>query len=150
MAWRDSQFKPIASECEWHPQHPHHHEGPIGDGPRCKRAFLLSQIITTRQARRHSSGCRFRWMTVRTKTRYPISRPALRSFSVNWNLADGCWCTAKPVSVRLFSLLSSLDSPLKALTGRSTTFVAAYLMYSRGLDRDDTLGLIRKARPIIQ
>lgn len=35
-------------------------------------------------------------------------------------------------------------------TGRSATIVAAYLMYSRDLDTNSALELIKKARPNIE
>jgi protein-tyrosine phosphatase len=44
----------------------------------------------------------------------------------------------------------SLRMSLNLRTGRSSTIVAAYLMYSRNLDPSSALELIRKARPNIE
>lgn len=44
----------------------------------------------------------------------------------------------------------SLKTSLNSRTGRSSTIVAAYLMYSRNLDPSSALELIRKARPSIE
>jgi hypothetical protein len=57
------------------------------------------------------------------------------------------WCTAELESVRANWLPNIADLSLN-LTGRSVTIVAAYLVYSRDLDAQAALDLIREARSV--
>jgi hypothetical protein len=58
------------------------------------------------------------------------------------------WCTAELESVRATNWLPNIADLSLNLTGRSITIVAAYLMYSRDLNVQAALDLIREARPV--
>jgi hypothetical protein len=68
----------------------------------------------------------------------------------SWTRDEACWCIVRRVSVSagLFPY-DSLDSQ-RANRGRSATIVAAYLMYSKNLDPEGALKLVRQARPFIE
>ena len=93
-------------------------------------------------------GTRLCWMIQMTRMSWSTCYHPFISFRQSLTKGEAYWCIVKLELVSIVTPFILLN--LMQCAGRSATIVAAYLMYSRDLDTNAALELIKKARPNIE